>query len=120
MPITVDKPTVKFVVEDNIVIAYVKPCVDISKKEVVYLKEVVDEYIEGDFGFIDNRSCNPEISIKPEAYEYGFSQFPNLKAFALVFLFPLSSTNSPLKYPGLSSLFSQSVNISSALTAGAL
>lgn len=78
------KPTVDFTVEGNIVTAYVKPYNTITKTEVDYLAEVLNESKLDDFGFIDVRPASSQISIDPLVYEYAFSKIQNIKAYAVV------------------------------------
>lgn len=81
---SIDTGTVIFDVVDNIVISHVKPYIDVSSNQVDELKKVVDEYIDGDFGFISTRLRESEISINPIVWDSVFDQLPNIKVFAMV------------------------------------
>jgi len=80
----IDTGTVVFKVIGNIIISQVKPFIDVAPRQVDELKSVVDEYIDGDFGFVSTRFKESEISINPMVWEYVYSMLPNMKAFALV------------------------------------
>ena len=73
---------VKFKVYGNIVIAETVEYMNISKREVDALNDVVKNKISGNFGLIDIRLRN--TSIDPLVYLYIKELMPKFTAFALV------------------------------------
>jgi len=77
-----DNKTGLFLVYDNYIIVEPKFDVDVYKKEVELLNDIVSKHINGDFGLIENRVNRN--SINPQAYSYAKELMPNFTAFALV------------------------------------
>lgn len=74
--------SVTFWVYDQYIIAEPKSYIDVYKKEVEQLHEVVSKHIKGNFGLIENRIN--KNTVNPMVYRYAEELMPTLSAFAPV------------------------------------
>ena len=71
-----------FQVFGKYIIARVSADVDVHRKQVKQLHDVVSKHFSGDFGLIEDRVN--QNSINPMAYVHAKEMMPDFKAFALV------------------------------------